>query len=205
MNLKKIMLGLTVTVIATLAVGKLAHAQQDGEESALPAGEYAWTIDVRCITEELCKAAFGGESPIPPWWDSFSFAGHITSDGETMTYSGADVFRGRAGAGPAGACDAPFETPFSGVCIFGEQGEAFVKTSENPSPILQGKASIWIRNATLYQPRADAENYTTPCPCGPEGEDEMTPATPGTYTTKDFFGGKKPVGVSVNVQLVKLP
>lgn len=205
MSLKKFVLGLIVTGISVLAVGKLAQAQPDPTESALPAGEYAWTIDVRCITDELCKAAFGGESPIPVWWDSFSFAGHITSDGEMMSYSGADTFRGRAGAGPAGACDAPFETPFSGVCIFGEKGEAYVKTSENPSPILNGKPSIWIRNAILYSPRPGGENYTTPCPCGSEGEDEMTPAAPGTYTTQDFFGGKKPVGVSLNVQLVKLP
>ena len=198
--MKKLML---IAIFAVLGILTSSRAQPN--PNALPAGEYAWTIDLRCVTEELCKAAFGGESPIPSWWESFSFVGHINSDGNTMTYAGADVFRGRAGAGAEGACTAPFETPFSGVCIFGEKGEAFIKTSALPSPVLNGKPTIWIKNALLYSPRISGENYLTPCPCGVEGEDEQTPATPGTYTTKDFFGGKKPVGVSLNVQLVKLP
>jgi hypothetical protein len=194
-----------VLIILMTALGFLISGRAQQNPNALPAGEYAWTIDLRCVTEELCKAAFGGESPIPAWWESFSFAGHIKSDGNTMTYAGADVFRGHAGAGADGACDAPFETAFSGVCIYGEKGEAFINTSALPSPILNGKPTIWIKNALLYSPRSSGENYVTPCPCGPEGEDEQTPATPGTYTTKDFFGGKKPIGVSLNVQLVKLP
>lgn len=195
-----------LVLLALIAVlGLLVSSRAQQTPNALPAGEYAWTIDLRCVTEELCKAAFGGESPIPAWWESFSFIGHINSDGNTMTYAGADVFRGHASAGAEGACDAPFETPFSGVCMYGEKGEAFIKTSALPSPVLNGKPTIWIKNALLYSPRISGTNYVTPCPCGAEGEDEQTPASPGTYTTKDFFGGKKPIGVSLNVQLVKLP
>ena len=203
--MKKILLIPVLIVLGLFISSRAQETAQAQNTQALPAGEYAWSIDLRCVTEDLCKAAFGGESPIPPWWESFSFAGHISSDGTKMTYSGADIFRGRSGAGPEAACELPFEHPFSGQCIYGEHGEAFIKTSSLPSPVLNGKPTIWIRNALLYQPRSNAENFVTPCPCGPEGEDQQTPAIPGTYTTKDFFGGKKPIGVTLNVQLVKLP
>ncbi len=200
MKLKKTLITLWMLVATSLG---LVFAQTM-TESALPVGEYAWTIEVRCATVDFCKTAFG-ESPMPVWWESFSFIGHISSDGQKMTYYGADIYRGRPLAGPKGMCDAPFEKPFSGVCIFGEKGEAFVKISALPSPLLNGKPTIWIRNAFLYSPRPGAANYVTPCPCGPEGEDEQTPAMLGTFSTEDFFGGQKPAGVTVLVQLVKLP
>ncbi len=75
--MKKLVL---IALVAALGLVVSSRAQQN--PNALPAGEYAWTIDLRCVTEERCKAAFGGESPIPAWWECFSFAGHINSDGK---------------------------------------------------------------------------------------------------------------------------
>ncbi|GMA15233.1 hypothetical protein E5F05_01300 (plasmid) [Deinococcus metallilatus] len=188
-------------LLASLGGGAGSQAQPP---QALPAGEYAWTIEMRCETEALCVAAFG-QPVLPPWWESFSFFGHIHSDGRTMTYIGSNIFRGRPGAGPEDACDEPHVKPFSGMCIYGEKAEAFLRTSGFPDGVLKGKPTIWARNSLLYAPRANSQNHVIPCPCGPEGTETPTLATPGTLTTQDFFGGRTPRGVTMLVQLVKLP
>lgn len=173
-------------------------------EWALPAGEYAWTIEMRCETEALCAQAFG--APIlAPWQESYSFVGHLSSDGKRMSYYGANIYRGRPGAGPEGACDDPHATPFSGLCIFGERADAFLRISALPGP-LYGQLTIWVKNSLLYSPRSDGDNHVLPCPCGPEGIETPTPGVPMTLSTRDFLSGAEPpAGVTMAVQLVKLP
>lgn len=182
------------------------RAEQGLPGGALPAGEYAWTMEFRCVTHEACIEAFG--FPIlAPWQESYTFAAHLTSDSTRMRYRGASVYRGRAGAGAAGACEDPNLVPFSGTCVFGESAEAFiVRDPAYPPSELAGRPLLWVRNALLYSPLLDGSNRAVPCPCGPDGEPTPTPAALETLSTDYFAHGRPvPAGVELTVQLVKLP
>lgn len=174
--------------------------------SALPAGEYAWTMEFRCPTHEDCVEAFGFPL-LPPWQESYTFVAHLTSDGERMSYSGANVYRGRAGAGEVGVCEDPNRVPFAGTCVFGESAEAFVRLDPTyPPDRLAGRPLLWVRNARLYAPLPDGGRRSLPCTCGFEGLPTPTLALLNTLHADYFAAGRAvPPGVAFTVQLLRLP
>lgn len=172
---------------------------------ALPPGEYVWTMEFRCVTHEACIETFGF-ALMAPWQESYTFIGHVTSDGVTMSYRGASVFRGRAGAGDDATCQDPNNVPFAGTCVFGESAEVFVKSAD-PEAVGTSVAVplLWVRNATLVSPQLDGDNRSLACTCEIEGVPTPTPAIIGTLHAADFAGDREvPAGVELTVQLVKV-
>ena len=173
---------------------------------ALPAGEYAWTMEFRCETHEACIETFGFPL-LPPWLESYTFAAHLTSDGTRMSYGGANVYRARESTGRKAVCEDPTNVPFEGTCVFGETAEAYVLfvPTDPPGP-MAGRPLLWVRNAQLFVPLPDGSNWSLPCTCGAQGIATPTPAVPDTLYAEDFVDGRVvPPGVVLTVQLVKLP
>lgn len=189
-----------------IEANRLERLAQRRIGSALPAGEYAWSMDFRCVTHESCVEAFGFPL-LAPWQESFTFAAHLTSDGKRMHYTGANIYRGRAGAGELGNCEDPGAIPFSGVCVVGETAEVFVMLEPaNPTSPSSGRPWLWVRGALQYAPLSTGGNRVIACACGGDGVATPTIALPGTLDTAFFAGGREvPEGVEMTVQLVKLP
>lgn len=174
--------------------------------SALPAGEYAWTMEFRCDTYEACLDTFGFPL-LPPWQTGFTFVAHLSSDGYRMHYTGANVYRGRDGADEPHTCEDPMNVAFSGTCVAGETAEVFVVFDPSyPATELVGRPWLWVRNANQFMPLATGGHTILPCACGPDAVATPTIAVPMTLGTEFFAGGREVLpGVELTVQLVKLP
>lgn len=174
--------------------------------SALPAGEYAWTMEFRCDTYEACLDTFGFPL-LPPWQSGLTFVAHLSSDGYRMHYTGANVYRGRDGVDEPHTCEDPMNVAFSGTCVAGETAEVFVVLDPSyPATELVGRPWLWVRNANQFMPLASGGHTIVPCACGPDAVATPTIAVPMTLGTEFFAGGREVLpGVELTVQLVKLP
>lgn len=172
---------------------------------ALPAGEYAWTMDFRCPTPEECREAFGVRL-LHEGEESFTFVAHLISDGTRMTYRGASVRRAASGAAGLPGCGGVSAPGAASVCVTAESGEAYVLAATSyPLAALAGEPLLWLKAPGLNGYAADGEELAGVCACGAEGLATPTPALPGTATADVMAtSGTLPPGVALTVQLVKL-
>lgn len=188
---------------------------------ALPAGEYSWTMDLRCTTSEACATAFGA-GPLPDGEESFTFVARLWSNGTRMRYSGASVARGAAWAAAGAACGIwssvggqslaaapsdPEAAATDGVCLSEESGEAFVLAAPtHPLAALVGRPLLWLKAASHDQPAGGVPGALVACGCGVAGGlATPTVAVPGPANA-DYHadGGRLPPGVQLTVRLVKV-
>lgn len=176
--------------------------------SALPPGDYAWTMDFRCASPQACLEAFGADL-LRDGEESFTFVAHLTSDGTRMTYRGAAVVRGSGDAAAGGGCPevgAGSSAAGRAVCVMATNGEAFVlRATTHPLEPLAGMPLVWVTGPDLRD--LVGAGTIGACECGgPGGMATPTVALPGTVHADYYANGRRlPPGVELTVQLVKLP